>query len=134
MAEIEDILTELVKDVEKRISLHIYGDNNMECPYNITAITNAAKQIRQQQREFPDEALKKLLIDSASLTPEALFWKIKCLIQGRPDYTCQTCGGSGKNELAGSSFVLDGFSDECSDCTGTGKQPTTTEEATDGHG
>ncbi len=34
--------------------------------------------------EFPDEELKKLLLDSTSLTPEALFWKIKCLIEGQP--------------------------------------------------
>ena len=79
--------------------------------------------------EFPDKALKDLLFDSASSTPEALFWAIKCLIEGQPKGTCQTCGGSGKNELAGSSFVLDGFSDECSDCNGTGDQPATKEEA-----
>lgn len=85
MAEIEDILTELVQGA---MGIHQrYPGAWYRGPRYSAAITNAAKQIRQQQRErgeFPDEGLKKLLLDSASLSPESLFWAIKCLIEGQP--------------------------------------------------
>lgn len=74
MDKIEDILTELA-----------YFAQHNDSGVIKTAITNAADQIRQQQqRGFPDEALKDLLVDANVGAPEALFWKIKCLIEGRP--------------------------------------------------
>lgn len=51
--------------------------------------------------EFPDEAMKNLLLDADLLTKEGLFWKIKCLLEG--DHiaevgkkVCQKCRGSGE--------------------------------------
>ena len=37
--------------------------------------------------EFPDEALRDLLLDVDLWSKEGLFWKIKCLIQGHPAET-----------------------------------------------
>ncbi len=90
MAEIEDILTDLAMKL-------LTTDNSV--PYltetDKSIITNAAKQIRQQQREFPDKALKNLLFDSDLWTPEELFWKIKCLIEGQPATTEEANDGHG---------------------------------------
>ncbi len=38
-------------------------------------------------REFPDEALRDLLLDVDLWKPEALFWRIKCLIEGQEEET-----------------------------------------------
>ncbi len=87
--------------------------------------------------EFPDEALKDLLLDADLWSKEGLFWKVKCLVQGHPAETgekgtCQTCGGSSGHichdgefrrwpGLACSNCAHQGV-DLCPDCDGTGEE------------
>ena len=59
MAEIEDILTELVEKVRSQIPLH-YSMIKRSRRRREAAITNATKQINQQQRE----RVEKLIISS----------------------------------------------------------------------